>query len=424
MPLKSAVKGAQTPVVRDEAIFSLIQQERMRQEGCLELIASENLVSSAVMEAQGSVLTNKYAEGYPGARYYSGCEFVDGVERLAQERAQKLFNCSYANVQPHSGSQANQAVFLALLKPGDTFLGMALDSGGHLTHGARVSVSGKWFKAFHYGVNPETHQIDFDALRAIALKERPKLVIAGASAYARQIDFQRVRKIADEVGAYVLADIAHVAGLVATGKHASPFPHAHVVTSTTHKTLRGPRGGMILAQDTALGKKLNAALFPGIQGGPLMHVIAGKAVAFHEALQPTYSVYIDAVIKNADALARTLLDRGVNLVGHGTDNHLVLIDLRGTRTTGAELESALEAAGMSANKNKVPNDPQGPRETSGLRLGSAACTTRGLGVKEFTAVGEWIAEILRALESGDPESCIAKIRQKVAVLCKQYPINL
>ncbi|MFN7174119.1 MAG: serine hydroxymethyltransferase, partial [Thermaurantiacus tibetensis] len=390
-----------------------------------ELIASENIVSRAVLEAQGSVFTNKYAEGYPGKRYYQGCAHADIVESLAIERAKALFGCAFANVQPHSGAQANGAVFLALLKPGDTIMGLSLDAGGHLTHGAKAAQSGKWFRAVHYGVHPETHRIDYDAVEALAVAEQPRLIIAGGSAYPRIIDFAAMRAIADRVGAYLMVDMAHFAGLVAAGVHPSPFPHAHVVTTTTHKTLRGPRGGMILANDPELAKKLNAAVFPGLQGGPLMHVIAAKAVAFGEALRPAFRDYAAAVVANAKTLAATLERRGCALVAGGTDTHLALVDLRPKGLTGADADEALERAGITCNKNGVPNDPLPPTKTSGIRVGSPAGTTRGFGQAEFAAIGEMIADVLDGLRANGHEGngkVEAEVRARVKALTARFPI--
>ncbi len=409
----------------DPAIFAGITQELTREQTQIELIASENIVSKAVLQAQGSVFTNKYAEGYPGKRYYQGCHPSDLVEQLAIDRAKQLFGCSYANVQPHSGAQANGAVMLALVKPGETILGMSLDAGGHLTHGAKAAMSGKWFNAVQYGVDPVTHLIDFDQVRALALEHQPKLIIAGGSAYPRQIDFAKFRAIADEVGAYFLVDMAHFSGLVAAGLHPSPFPHAHIATTTTHKTLRGPRGGMILANDEALGKKLNSAVFPGLQGGPLMHVIAAKAVAFGEALQPDYKSYIAAVIENAKVLAATLKERGAEIVSGGTDTHLALIDLTPLGVTGKDADEALERAGITCNKNGIPNDPLPPTKTSGIRVGSPAGTTRGFGPAEFREIGHMIADVLEGLrqqgEGGDP-AAEAQVRARVLALCARFPI--
>ncbi len=403
--------------LRDPAIFNSIQKELKREQNQIELIASENIVSNAVLEAQGSVMTNKYAEGYPGHRYYGGCEWVDEAENLAIDRACKLFNCSFANVQPHSGSQANQAVFLACVKPGETILGMSLAAGGHLTHGAKPNLSGKWFNATSYGVHPETHLIDYEEIRNRALTHSPKLIIAGGSAYPRLIDFERIRAIADEVEAIFMVDMAHFAGLVAGGVIPSPFPHAHIVTTTTHKTLRGPRGGMILSNSPELGKKINSAIFPGLQGGALMHVIAAKAVAFGEALQPDFKDYAKAVIKNAQALANTLVKRGLNIITEGTDTHLLLVDLRPFKLTGAEAEAKLESASLTCNKNPIPFDPLPPTITSGIRLGSPVGTTRGFGVAEFENIGHWIADVLE----GD-DSTISTTRAKVEELCQRFPI--
>ncbi|MBS0271246.1 MAG: serine hydroxymethyltransferase [Proteobacteria bacterium] len=401
----------------DSSIYTAIQGELKRQQDQIELIASENIVSKAVLEAQGSILTNKYAEGYPGKRYYGGCEWVDVIEQKAIDRACSLFGCSYANVQPHSGSQANQAIFLAFLKPGDTFLGMSLAAGGHLTHGSKVNLSGKWFNVASYGVHPEAHLIDYEDVRAQALTHRPKLIIAGGSAYPRTIDFARFREIADEVGAILMVDMAHFAGLVAGGVFPSPFPHAHVVTTTTHKTLRGPRGGMILANDPEIGKKINSAIFPGLQGGPLMHVIAAKAVAFGEALDPSFKTYTQNIIQNAQALSTVLLERGLNIITKGTDCHLLLVDLRPVGITGAEAEERLEKAGLTCNKNGIPYDPLPPTQTSGIRLGTPVGTSRGFGVKEFQQIGHWIADILQ-----DEASVKSNIRENVKELCHRFPI--
>src|SRR5262249_47086750 len=406
----------------DPEIAAAIAQERVRQHFQIELIASENIVSRAVLEAQGSVMTNKYAEGYPGRRYYGGCEFVDIAETLAIERAKRLFGCTCANAQPHSGAQANQAVFVALLEPGDTIMGLALAAGGHLTHGARPNLSGKWFNAVAYGVGREDGRIDFDEVERLAEMHRPKLIIAGGSAYSRVIDFARFRAIADRVGAYLMVDMAHVAGLVAGGVYPSPLPHAHVVTTTTHKTLRGPRGGLILAMDEEIGKKINSAVFPGLQGGPLMHVIAAKAVALGEALQPGFKTYAKAVVDNAQALAETLVAAGLAIVSGGTDSHLMLVDLRPKRLTGKDAEAALEHAGITCNKNGIPFDPEKPTITSGVRLGTPAATTRGFGVPEFREVGAAIVEILDAMTSGDRESATARVRAKVGGLCERFPI--
>ena len=414
-----------TPLAdRDPDVFAAVTNELKRQQDQIELIASENIVSRAVLEAQGSVLTNKYAEGYPGKRYYGGCEFVDVVETLAIERACKIFGCSYANVQPSSGSQANQGVFMALLQPGDTILGMSLAAGGHLTHGAAPNQSGKWFKAVQYGVRQQDSQIDFGEVEDLARTHKPKLIIAGGSAYARFIDFARIRKVADEVGAFFMVDMAHFAGLVAGGVYPSPLPHAHVVTTTTHKTLRGPRGGMILSNDADIGKKINSAIFPGIQGGPLMHVIAGKAVAFGEALRPEFKVYARQVVDNARALADTLVRRGLDIVSGGTDSHLMLVDLRPKKLTGKAAEASLEHAGMTCNKNGIPFDPEKPTITSGIRLGTPAATTRGFGVAEFKLVGELIGDVLDGLAANpdDNSAAEARARAQVAELCRRFPI--
>lgn len=408
----------------DRELLGSIEKELHRQQTQIELIASENIVSRAVLEAQGSVLTNKYAEGYPGRRYYGGCEFVDVAETLAIERAKALFDCAFANVQPHCGASANQAVFLALLKPGDTILGMSLDAGGHLTHGAKPNLSGKWFNAVGYGVTKEEGRIDYDQVEALAKEHKPALIIAGGSAYPREIDFPRFRAIADSVGALFLVDMAHFAGLVAGGVYPSPLPHADVVTTTTHKTLRGPRGGMILSRDEEIGKKINSAVFPGLQGGPLMHVIAAKAVAFGEALRPEFKAYSKAVVDNARALAEVLKNRGLDIVSGGTDSHLMLVDLRPKGLTGRDTERALERAGITCNKNGVPFDPQKPMITSGVRLGTPAGTTRGFGVGEFRLVGELIGDVLDGL-ARNPEGdgqIEAQVRAKVEELCKRFPI--
>ncbi|MHB9879595.1 serine hydroxymethyltransferase [Pacificimonas sp. ICDLI1SI03] len=409
----------------DPAVFAGITAERNREQTEIELIASENIVSEAVLQAQGSILTNKYAEGYPGKRYYGGCGPSDTVEDLARDRAMQLFGCSYANVQPHSGCQANGAVMLALVKPGDTILGMSLDAGGHLTHGARPAMSGKWFNAVQYGVAEDTQLIDYDALEKLAVEAQPKLIIAGGSAYPRHIDFERFRAIADKVGAYLHVDMAHFAGLVAAGEHPSPLPHAHVVTTTTHKTLRGPRGGMILSNDADLGKKLNSAVFPGLQGGPLMHVIAAKAVAFGEALQPGFKAYAKDVIANAKTIAATLKSRGCDIVAGGTDTHVVLVDLRPKGLTGADAEEALERANMTCNKNGVPFDPLPPTKTSGIRIGSPAGTTRGFGQAEFAQIGEMMADVLDGLVANGPEgngTVEAEVKSRVLALCERFPI--
>ena len=381
----------------DPELAEAVRLELNRQRDEIELIASENIVSRAVLEAQGSALTNKYAEGLPGRRYYGGCQYVDIAERLAIERATRLFGCRFANVQPHSGASANVAAFMALMQPGDTFLGLNLAAGGHLTHGSPVNMSGKWFKPVPYGVRRDDHRIDIDEVGTLAREHRPKVIITGGSAYPRIIDFRRFREIADEVGAYLVVDMAHFAGLVAGGAHPSPFPHAHVVTSTTHKTLRGPRAGIILTDDEELARKINSAVFPGLQGGPLMHVIAAKAVAFGEALRPSFKVYARNVVENAKALAETLKSRGFDIVSGGTDTHLMLVDLRGKRLTGKVAEAALGRAHITCNKNGIPFDPEKPAVTSGIRLGTPACTTRGFGIAEFRQVGELIAELLDAL---------------------------
>ncbi len=414
-----------TPLAeRDPEVFAAITKELKRQQDQIELIASENIVSRAVLEAQGSVLTNKYAEGYPGKRYYGGCEFVDIAESLAISRACEIFGCSYANVQPSSGSQANQGVFMALLQPGDTIMGMSLAAGGHLTHGAAPNQSGKWFKAVQYGVRKQDAQIDFAEVEELARTHKPKLIIAGGSAYPRTIDFARFRKIADEVGAFFMVDMAHFAGLVAGGVYPNPLPHAHVVTTTTHKTLRGPRGGMILSNDADIGKKINSAIFPGIQGGPLMHVIAGKAVAFGEALRPEFKLYARQVVDNARALADTLVRRGLDIVSGGTDSHLMLVDLRPKKLTGKAAEASLEHAGMTCNKNGIPFDPEKPTITSGVRLGTPAATTRGFGVEEFKKVGELIGDVLDGLAANpeDNSAAEARARAEVAELCRRFPI--
>ena len=410
---------------RDPEIAEVLGLEMGRQRNQIELIASENIASKAVLEVQGSVLTNKYAEGYPGRRYYGGCEHVDIAESLAIERVKKLYDCAYANVQPNSGSQANQAVMTALIKPGDTILGMSLAAGGHLTHGAKPNQSGKWFNAVQYGVREDDHLIDYDEVESLAKEHKPPLIIAGGSAYPRIIDFKRFREIADAVGAYLLVDMAHISGLVAGGAHPSPLPYADAVTTTTHKTLRGPRGGLILTNNEDLGKKFNSAIFPGIQGGPLMHVIAAKAVAFGEALQPDYKVYIQQVVQNAKALADTLVGHGFDIVSGGTDNHLVLVDLRPKGLTGDVAEAAMERAFITCNKNGVPFDPAPPMVTSGVRLGTPAGTTRGFGVAEFQKVGDLIARVLDAVaaNSGDvvPEE-EAAVRAEVEALCARFPI--
>ncbi|MGC6476597.1 MAG: serine hydroxymethyltransferase [Parvibaculales bacterium] len=410
---------------RDTDIADAIAKELSRQQNQIELIASENIVSRAVLETQGSIMTNKYAEGYPGRRYYGGCEFVDIAENLAIERVKKLYNCAYANVQPNSGSQANQAVMQALLQPGDTILGMSLAAGGHLTHGAPPNQSGKWFNAVQYGVRRDDHLIDFDEVEKLAQEHKPKLIIAGGSAYPRIIDFKRFREIADSVGAYLLVDMAHISGLVAGGAHPSPLPYADAVTTTTHKTLRGPRGGLILSNNEELGKKFNSAIFPGIQGGPLMHVIAAKAVAFGEALTPEFKNYIQRVVENARALAETLKGHGFDIVSGGTDNHLVLVDLRPKGLTGKVAEEAMERAFITCNKNGVPFDPEKPMITSGVRLGTPAATSRGFGVAEFQQVGDLIAEVLDGVAANKGEAAPdieAAVREKVIALCGRFPI--
>ncbi len=411
--------------MRDPDLYSAIRSELGRQRDEIELIASENIVSAAVMEAQGSVMTNKYAEGYPGRRYYGGCQYVDVAENLAIERACQLFDCGFANVQPNSGSQANQGVFQALLKPGDTILGMSLDAGGHLTHGAAPNQSGKWFNAIQYGVRRQDNLIDYDQVQALASEHKPKLIIAGGSAIPRQIDFAKMRKIADSVGAYLHVDMAHFAGLVAAGEHPSPFPHAHVATTTTHKTLRGPRGGMILTNDEDLAKKFNSAIFPGIQGGPLMHVIAAKAVAFGEALRPEFKTYIKKVIRNAQALSDQLIKGGLDTVTHGTDTHVLLVDLRPKGVKGNATEKALGRAHITCNKNGVPFDPEKPTVTSGIRLGSPAGTTRGFGDTEFRQIADWIIEVVDGLAANGEEgngAVEAKVKAEVEALCKRFPL--
>ncbi|MEN8709389.1 MAG: serine hydroxymethyltransferase [Paracoccaceae bacterium] len=408
---------------RDPELFGSIQSELGRQRDEIELIASENIVSAAVMEAQGSVMTNKYAEGYPGRRYYGGCQYVDIAENLAIARAKELFSCEFANVQPNSGSQANQGVFQALVKPGETILGMSLDAGGHLTHGAAPNQSGKWFNAVQYGVRKQDNLIDYDQMRELALEHKPKLIIAGGSAIPRVIDFAKIREIADEVGAYVLADVAHFAGLIAAGEYPSPFPHCHVATTTTHKTLRGPRGGMILTNDGDLAKKFNSAIFPGIQGGPLMHVIAAKAVAFGEALQPEFKTYIQQVIKNAQALSDQLIKGGLDTVTHGTDTHVLLVDLRPKGVKGNATEKALERAHITCNKNGVPFDPEKPMVTSGIRLGSPAGTTRGFGEAEFRQIADWIIEVVDGLATNgeDGNAAVeAKVKAEVEAMCAKF----
>jgi glycine hydroxymethyltransferase len=409
----------------DPALNASIQDELVRQKDQIELIASENIVSRAVLEAQGSVLTNKYAEGYPGRRYYGGCEYVDVAEKLAQERACELFGAAYANVQPHSGAQANQAVFFALMQPGDTFLGMDLACGGHLTHGAPANQSGKWFKPVGYKVRTQDQLIDYDEVDDLAEQHKPKVLIGGGSAYSRTIDWARLRKTADKVGALLMVDMAHYAGLVAGGVYPNPVPHAHVVTTTTHKTLRGPRGGLILSSDLELGKKINSAVFPGLQGGPLMHVIAAKAVAFGEALRPDFKLYAKQVVDNARALADTLMKRGVNIVSGGTDSHLMLVDLRPKGLTGKAVEHHLELAGITCNKNGIPFDSEKPMITSGIRLGTPAGTTRGFGVAEFVQVGNLIGDVLDGLVANGPDGnggVEAEVRAKVKALCHKFPI--
>lgn len=408
----------------DPEVFASIKGELGRQQDQIELIASENIVSRAVLQAQGSVMTNKYAEGYPRKRYYQGCEYVDQTEQLAIDRVCRMFGCNFANVQPHSGCNANQGVYMALLQPGDTILGMSLAHGGHLTHGANVSQSGKWFNAVQYGINDEG-LIDYDEVERLAVECQPKLIIAGASAYSRVIDFARFRAIADKVGAYLMADVAHYAGLIVGGVYPSPFPHAHVVTSTTHKTLRGPRGGVILTNDEDIAKKINSAIFPGLQGGPLEHVIAAKAVAFGEALKPDFKLYAQAVVQNAKVLADTLKAGGLDIVSGGTDCHLMLVDLRPKGLTGKAADLALEHAGITCNKNSVPNDPEKPFVTSGIRVGTPAGTTRGFGVAEWQQIGGFILEVLDGLAANGPEGNAqveASVRAKVKALCDKFPI--
>ena len=409
----------------DPKVAAAIAEELNREQTQIELIASENIVSKAVLEAQGSVFTNKYAEGYPGRRYYQGCHPSDSVEQLAIDRAKQLFNCGFANVQPHSGAQANGAVMLALTKPGDTILGMSLDAGGHLTHGAKPAMSGKWFNAIQYGVRQDDHLIDFDQVEALAKEHKPTLIIAGGSAYPRHIDYARFRANAEEVGAIFMCDMAHFAGLVAAGEHPTPFGHAHVVTTTTHKTLRGPRGGMVLTDDEAIAKKINSAVFPGLQGGPLMHVIAAKAVAFGEALEPGFKTYAKAVIRNAQVMASRLKERGADLVAGGTDTHLALVDLRPLGVTGKDADEALERAGITCNKNGVPFDPLPPMKTSGIRIGSPAGTTRGFGEDEFRDIADMVADVLDGVAktdgTGDP-AIEQAVRQRVLALCARFPI--
>lgn len=410
----------------DSEVFDAIRGELSRQRNEIELIASENIVSRAVLEAQGSVLTNKYAEGYPGKRYYGGCQYVDVVENLAIERAKKLFGAAFANVQPNSGSQMNQAVFFALLKPGDTFMGLDLNSGGHLTHGSPVNMSGKWFHVVSYGVRRDDQRIDMDEVARIARENKPKLILAGGTAYSRFWDWKRFREIADEVGAYLMVDMAHIAGLVAGGVHPSPVPYAHVVTSTTHKSLRGPRGGMILTNDEEIAKKINSAVFPGIQGGPLMHVIAAKAVAFGEALRPSFKTYAKNVVANAKTLSARLIKNGLDIVSGGTDNHLMLVDLRPKNATGKRAESALSRAHITCNKNGIPFDPEKPFVTSGVRLGTPAGTTRGFGEKEFDEIGELISEVLDGLKAANSDegnaAVEAHVREKVQALTDRFPL--
>jgi glycine hydroxymethyltransferase len=406
----------------DPAVAAAVGHELVRQQDGIELIASENIVSRAVLEAQGSVLTNKYAEGYPGRRYYGGCEFVDVAETLAIERAKELFGASFANVQPHSGASANIAVFFALLQPGDQFLAMDLAAGGHLTHGAPVNYSGRWFRPIHYGVRAEDGLLDYEAMERLAREHRPKLIIAGGSAYSRQIDFARFRAVADEIGAILMVDMAHYAGLVAAGAYPSPVPHAHVTTTTTHKTLRGPRGGLILTNDEAIAKKINSAMFPGLQGGPLMHVIAAKAVAFGEALRPEFRAYAKQVVANARALADELTQQGLAIVSGGTDSHLMLVDLRPKRATGKAAEAALGRAHLTCNKNAIPFDPEKPMVTSGVRLGTPAGTTRGFGEAEFRQVGRWIGRVLDANSEGGNAAVEAAVAEEVKALCRKFPI--
>ena len=410
----------------DPQIFATIRDELGRQRDEIQLIASENIVSRAVMEAQGTVLTNKYAEGYPGRRYYGGCQFVDVIEELAIERAKKLFRCEFANVQPNSGSQMNQAVFLALLQPGDTFMGLDLNAGGHLTHGSPVNLSGKWFNVVSYGVRRDDHLLDMEEIERLAYEHKPKLILAGGTAYSRIWDWKRFRKIADSVGAYLMVDMAHIAGLVAGDVHPSPLPHAHVVTTTTHKSLRGPRGGMILTNDEAIAKKINSAVFPGLQGGPLMHVIAAKAVALGEALRPEFKAYAQQVVANARALAASLQETGLDIVSGGTDNHLMLVDLRPKNATGKRAEAALGRANITCNKNGIPFDPEKPFVTSGIRLGTPAGTTRGFGVAEFGQIGKLIAEVLDGLKSANSDegnqAVEEAVKQKVLALTERFPL--
>ncbi len=427
MTLKNKYDYFHQPLIETDPLISrLITRELWRQQDHIELIASENIVSEAVIQAMGSVLTNKYAEGYPGRRYYHGCEWVDEIERCAIERAKALFHAQYANVQPHSGSQANAAVYMALLQPGDAILGMGLDAGGHLTHGSKVSSSGKYYQSVAYGVNPDTGYIDMDEVEKLAVEHQVKLIIAGSSAYARMIDFKKFRAIADKVGAYLMVDMAHFAGLVAGGVYANPLEYAHVVTTTTHKTLRGPRGGMILTNDADIAKKINSAIFPGLQGGPLMHVIAAKAVAFGEALKPEFAIYAKQVAENAAIMANTLKENGYNLVSGGTDTHLVLIDLRDKGITGKEACDALAEAYIVCNKNSVPNDPQKPTITSGLRIGSPAGTTRGFGAEEFEQIGLMIVKVLNALQQSEEAKlqAIEEVRAEVKAMCHKFPIYI
>ena len=415
----------ETLATRDPDLHAAMQAELGRQRSEIELIASENIVSAAVMEAQGGVMTNKYAEGYPGRRYYGGCQHVDVAENLAIERAKQLFNCGFANVQPNSGSQANQGVFQALLQPGDTILGMSLDAGGHLTHGAKPNQSGKWFNAVQYGVRQQDSLLDYDEVQRLATEHQPKMIIAGGSAIPRVIDFAKMREIADSVGAYLFVDMAHFAGLVAAGVYPSPFPHAHVATSTTHKTLRGPRGGIIVTNDEAIAKKCNSAIFPGIQGGPLMHVIAGKAVAFGEALRPEFKAYQEQVVKNAQALADQLMKGGLDIVTGGTDTHVMLVDLRPKKVTGNITDAALGRAHITTNKNGIPFDPEKPTVTSGIRLGTPAGTTRGFGEDEFRQIADWIVEVVDGLAANGPEGNAeveAKVRAEIEVMCKKFPL--
>jgi glycine hydroxymethyltransferase len=425
-PAASLARFFSAPLAEtDPELAAAIGRELVRQQDGIELIASENIVSAAVLEAQGSVLTNKYAEGYPGRRYYGGCAEVDVAEQLAIDRAKQLFGCTFANVQPHSGAQANQAVFLALLQPGDTILGMSLAAGGHLTHGAGPNLSGKWFRAVQYGVRRDDGLLDYEELENLARSEKPKLIIAGGSSYPRIIDFARIRKVADEVGAYFMVDMAHFAGLVAAGVYPSPLPHAHVTTTTTHKTLRGPRGGMVLSNDLELGKKINSAVFPGLQGGPLMHVIAAKAVAFGEALRPEFRAYQRAVAENAKVLAASLVEQGLAIVTGGTDSHLMLVDLRPKNVTGKAAEASLERAHITANKNAIPFDPAKPAITSGIRLGTPAATTRGFGVAEFQEIGRMIGEVLDGLTAsndGANAAVGAAVGKRVLELCARFPI--